>query len=254
MKSLHKKSFHKNKSHPVFDAYPEFDEYTETINSLDATTSPRIVILHRTLNPISQSGKHLGIFSGSFNPLTIAHIKLVEEACQQYHLDEILLLLAKSNVDKDVYGLPLAGRMLILKAYAETQPNISIGVSSHGRYIDKVSALKSIYPSQTDFSFIVGYDTLVRIFDPKYYKNLHEELQHLFSQCRFIAANREGADIGAIQQFLSQTSIHAYRQYVDYLLLPDDYAEISSTDVRRRVENGESISHLVPPIVAEFLR
>lgn len=253
MNPLHKKSFHKKKSHSVFDAYPEFDEYTETINSLDATTSPRIIILHRTSDPISQSGKHLGIFSGSFNPLTIAHIKLVEEACKQYHLDEILLLLAKSNVDKDVYGLPLAGRMLILKAYAETQPNISIGVSSHGRYIDKVSALKSIYPPQTDFSFIVGYDTLVRIFDPKYYKNLHEELQLLFSQCRFIAANREETDINAIQQFLSHTSTQAYRQNVDYLLLPDDYAEISSTDVRRRLENGEPISHLVPPIVAEFL-
>lgn len=143
--------------------------------------------------------------------------------------------------------------MLILKAYVETQPNMSIGVSSHGRYIDKVSALKSIYPSQTDFSFIVGYDTLVRIFDPKYYKNLPEELQLLFSQCRFIAANREETDINAIQQFLSHTSIQAYRQHVDYLLLPDAYAEISSTDVRRRVENGDSISHLVPPIVAEFL-
>lgn len=237
-----------------FNTYPEFDEYTESINSLDATTSPRIVILHRTSDPISQSGKKLGIFSGSFNPLTIAHIRLVEEACKQYHLDEILLLLAKSNVDKDVYGLPLAGRMLILKLYAETQPNISIGVSSHGRYIDKVSALKLIYPTQTDFTFIVGYDTLVRIFDPKYYQNLHEELQHLFSQCRFIAANREEADINAIQQFLSRTSIQAYRQHVDYLLLPDDYAEISSSDVRRRIEDGERISHLVPPIVAEFLR
>ena len=242
MNSLHK-----------FNTHPEFDVYTESINSLDTTAAPRIVLHHRTSEPINKSGKHLGIFSGSFNPLTIAHIKLIEEARQQYQLDEILLLLAKSNVDKDVYGLPLAGRILILKDYAVSHPYISIGVSSHGRYIDKVTALKTIYPPQTDFSFIVGYDTLVRIFDPKYYKNLHEELQHLFSQCRFIAANREEADINAIQQFLSQTSLQIYRQHVDYLLLPDDYAEISSTDVRRRIEEGEPISHLVPPIVVEFL-
>ncbi len=236
-----------------FNTHPEFDVYTESINSLDTTADPRIVLHHRTSEPIIESGKHLGIFSGSFNPLTIAHIKLVEEARQQYQLDEILLLLAKSNVDKDVYGLPLAGRMLILKEFAVSQPYISIGVSSHGRYIDKVTALRTLYPPQTDFSFIVGYDTLIRIFDPKYYKNLHEELQHLFSECRFIAANREEADIHAIQQFLSQTSLQVYRQHVDYVLLPDDYAEISSTDVRRRIENGEPISHLVPPIVFEFL-
>ena len=242
MNSLHK-----------FKTHPEFDEFTERINSLGATTSPRIVVLHRTSNPISQSGKNLGIFSGSFNPLTIAHIKLVEEARRQYQLDEILLLLAKTNVDKDVYGLPLAGRMLILKLYAETQHCISIGVSSHGRYIDKASALKLIYPAKTELSFIVGYDTLVRIFDPKYYKNPHEELQFLFSQCRFIAANREEADIHTIHQFLSQPLLQAYHKNVDYLLFPDDYAEISSTDVRRRIENRQPISHLVPPIVAEFL-
>ena len=236
-----------------FNTHPDFDVYEESINSLDTNADPRIVLHHRTSDPIIESGKHLGIFSGSFNPLTIAHIKLIEEARQQYQLDEILLLLAKSNVDKDVYGLPLAGRMIILKQFAVSQPYISTGVSSHGRYIDKVSALKTIYPSQTDFSFIVGYDTLVRIFDPKYYKNLREELQHLFSQCRFIAANREEVDINAIQQFLSQTSLQDYRQHVDYVLLSDDYAEISSTDVRRRIEEGEPISHLVPPIVVEFL-
>ena len=236
-----------------FQTYSEYDEYTEIINCLDSDAPPQIVIIHRASNYIGQTGKRLGIFSGSFNPITIAHIKLVEIACEQYHLDEILLLLAKANVDKDVFGLPLAGRLLTLKHYAETQNNISIGVSSHGRYIDKVTALKAIYPTDSTFFFIVGYDTLVRIFDTKYYNNLHAELKHLFSQCRFIAANRDNVDIATIKQFLSHTSLQPYSSYIDLLLLPEAYTEVSSTVVRQRIENGESISHLVPPVIVEFL-
>lgn len=236
-----------------FKTYSEFDEYTEVINCLDPDAPPQIIIIHKTSNPICQSGKRLGIFSGSFNPITIAHIKMVEKAREQYYLDEMLLLLAKANVDKDVFGMPLAGRMLTLKCYAETQNNISIGVSSHGRYIDKVTALKAVYPYDTELFFIVGYDTLVRIFDPKYYADINAELEHLFSQCRFIAANRDNVDIETIKLYLSQTSRKRYSKHIDLLSLPDDYAEISSTEVRHRIETGESISHLVPTIVADFL-
>ena len=236
-----------------FQSYPEFDEYTELINQLDPEAPPQIVIIYKTSNPIDKSQKKLGIFSGSFNPITIAHIKMVEEAREQYRLDEMLLLLAKANVDKDEFGLPFAGRILTLKRYAETKNNISIGVSSHGRYIDKVAALKACYPPDTVFYFIVGYDTLVRIFDPKYYTDLNAELEKLFSQCRFIAANRDNIDIATIQQYLSQTSLQPYKKYVDYLLLSDEYAEVSSTEVRKRIEKGESVSHLVPPVVTDFL-
>lgn len=236
-----------------FKTHPEFDEYRELINCLDPDAPPQIKIIHSTSNSIRESRKRLGIFSGSFNPMTIAHIKMVEKARVHYHLDEMLLLLAKANVDKDVFGLPLAGRMLILKRFGETQNDISIGVSSHGRYIDKVTALKAVYPPDTEFFFIVGYDTLVRIFDPKYYTERHAELKYLFSQCRFIAANRDNVDTETIQQYLSQASHQPYSKCIDLLLLPDDYAEISSTEVRQRIEKGESISHLVPPIVVDFL-
>ena len=94
---------------------------------------------------------------------------------------------------------------------------------------------------------------MVRIFDPKYYNNLHAELKHLFSQCRFIAANRDNVDIATIKQYLSQTSLQPYNSYIDLLLLPEVYTEVSSTVVRQRIENGESISHLVPPVIVEFL-
>ena len=242
------------KSLNKFLTHPDYEKYSQLINQLDSDAPPQIVIAHRSSNLIRESGKKLGIFSGSFNPITVAHTKMFEEAQARFQLDELLLLLAKANVDKDVFGLPLAGRILTLKRYAENQSDVSIGISSHGRYIDKVEALKAIYPVGTEFHFIVGYDTLVRIFDPKYYADAHTELHHLFSQCRFIVANRDNVSIETIQQFLAQPNLKPYISSVTYLILPDFYAEVSSTEVRKRIAQGDTISHLVPPVIAKFLK
>ena len=241
------------KSIDKFHTHPEYENISQLLSHLDSSAPPQVVIVHRSSQPIRTSGKRLGIFSGSFNPLTVAHIKMIEMSIECFQLDELLLLLAKANVDKDVFGWPLAGRILTLIRYAEERNDISVGISSHGRYIDKVEALNEVYPDETEFHFIVGYDTLVRIFDPKYYTEIHTELKHLFSQCRFIAANRENVDIETIKEFLAQPALQPYSSSVRCLILPEYYAEISSTEVRQRIAQGDIISHLVPPIIAKFL-
>ena len=233
--------------------HPDYERYTELFNGLDPTASPRIELVHRAALSTSQRGKKLGIFSGSFNPLTLAHTKMVEDTIAEYQLDELLLLLAKANVDKGVFGLPLAARLLTLKRYTEDQQRFSVGVSSHGRYIDKVTALKAISPPETEFYFIVGYDTLVRIFDPKYYTDFHAELEELFVEARFIVANRAEADLKTIASFMEQPEIRRYASYVSCLLLPDVYAYMSSTEVRELLMRGEAIEHLVPPSILAML-
>ncbi len=236
-----------------FESLPEYEKLNQQISQLDSNAFPQIVITHRSSQPINDTGKKLGIFSGSFNPITVAHIKMIEDAQTKYQLDEMLLLLAKANVDKDVVGLPLAGRILTLKPYAEEHKGVSVGISSHGRYIDKVEALNDIYPDKTEYHFIVGYDTLTRIFDPKYYTNIKSELEYLFSHCCLIVANRDNVDIDTIRQFVTQPSIKPFSSSINYLILPDCYADISSTQVRNHIKNGEDISHLVPTFLIEFL-
>ena len=231
----------------------DYEGYTELFNRLDPTASPRIELVHRAETSIVETGKKLGIFSGSFNPLTLAHTKMIEDTFAEYQLDELLLLLAKANVDKTVFGLPLAARLLTVKSYTQNRGRFSVGVSSHGRYIDKVTALKVILPPETEFHFIVGYDTLVRIFDPKYYTDFHAELGEFFVDARFIVANRAEADIEAIASFMDQAEIRQYASYVSGLLLPDVYAYMSSTEVRELLKRGEAIEHLVPPSILAML-
>ncbi len=233
------------------ERHPDYERFTELFDALDPSGPPRIEFIHRCAAPM-RSIKKLGIFSGSFNPLTLAHARMVEDTLTEYQLDEMLLLLAKANVDKGVFGLPLAARLLTVKKYVENRPKFSVGVSSHGRYIDKVTALKAVLPPETEFHFIVGYDTLVRIFDPKYYTDFHGELRELFVSARFIVANRAEADIKTIETFMARSEISQYSSYVSCILLPNVYAYMSSTEVRELLEQGKAIEHLVPPSILEF--
>jgi len=224
------------------------------VDQLDPDGAPQIRWVYRAARRINRGGQRLGIFSGSFNPLTVAHIKMIEAAQKRYDLDEILLILARANVDKGVFGLSLADRLLMLKAYTANREDFSVAACSHGKFIEKIEALRPAYPSGTHFSFIVGYDTFIRLFDPKYYTDLHSALEALFDQCRFIVANRHNYDVDAVRQVMEAPDYRRYASGIDLIELPDFYAEISSTDIRAQIQAGKSVDHLVPREVQGFLK
>ena len=224
------------------------------MDQLDPNGEPQIRWVYRAARHITKGGNRLGIFSGSFNPLTVAHIEMIEAAQKKYDLDEILLILARANVDKGVFGLSLADRLLMLKLYAVNREAFSVAACSHGKFIEKIEALKPTYPPDTHFSFIVGYDTFIRLFDPKYYTDLHGALEALFDQCRFIVANRQGYNADAVRQVIEVPDYRRYAGCIDLIELPDFYAEISSTDIRTQIQAGNSVDHLVPTEVQEFLK
>ena len=224
------------------------------VDRLNPNGEPQVGWVYRAAQQIKTVGRKLGIFSGSFNPLTVAHIEMIEAAQKKYDLDEILLILARANVDKGVFGLSLADRLLMLKLYAANREDFSVAACSHGKFIEKVEALKPVYPPGTHFSFIVGYDTFIRLFDPKYYTDLHGALEALFDQCRFVVANRQNYDADAVKRVMDDPDYRRYAGRIDLIELPDFFAEISSTDIRAQIQAGNSVDDLVPTEVQEFLK
>ena len=232
----------------------EYRRLERLVDQLDPNSEPQIRWVYRAARHITAEHRKLGIFSGSFNPLTVAHIEMINAAQKRYNLDEILLILARANVDKGVFGLSLADRLLMLKLYAVTREDFSVAACSHGKFIEKIGALKSAYPRDTHFSSIVGYDTFIRLFDPKYYTDLHSALEALFDQCRFIVANRQDYDVDAVRKVMEDPDYRRYAGCIDLIELPDFYADISSTEIRTQIQMGNSVDHLVPPEVQEYLK
>ena len=223
------------------------------VEQLDPDGAPQLAWVHRASKGITQQGGRLGVFSGSFNPLTVAHVEMIDVARAAYQLDEALLILGKANVDKGVFGLSHAQRLFSLKGYAVENEHLSVAACSHGRFIEKVEALRPQYPSDTHVFFIVGYDTFVRIFDPKYYTDFHGELETLFRQCRLIVANRNTHGTDAIRQFLADSKLQRYEPYIDRIKLSEAFARVSSTEIRYRMQNGLPVSHLIPYQIEIYL-
>ncbi|HUK91237.1 MAG TPA: nicotinate-nicotinamide nucleotide adenylyltransferase [Blastocatellia bacterium] len=233
----------------------------------------------------SHPSRRLGIFSGSFNPVTTAHVELVRAASRQFRLDEILALVGTSNADKRRYEAPLEDRlqMLILALTAESAlelpgeehsqmdersspnlncPAISIGICTTAFFVDMADAVLSVYPSGTDLYFVMGVDTFVRVLDSegKYLEKYQRRfstarlaLEYLLSKARLIVAERvyPGCQ-GARQMLLHHTQVWADR--ILFMNFPLDLSEQSATKVREAIRQGCSIDGLVPAVVAEYIR
>jgi nicotinate (nicotinamide) nucleotide adenylyltransferase len=234
--------------------FKELSNIRQLVDKLDPNGKPTISFVLKASSGIKSTGQKLGVLSASFNPMTNAHVKMIEASEKNYELDEILLLLAKANVDKDITGASLEERLLMIKLYAQKRPQFSVAVSSHGKFVEKVKAIRPLYLPDTEIYFIIGYDTLKRLFDPKYYHDMEAELTELFSMSRFIVANRNENDAEIIEKLLSRQENKTYAEKFNLIKLPPFYAHISSTEVRNRIQSKQSIDDLVPPEILAYLR
>jgi len=142
--------------------------------------------------------RSLLVLDSSFNPPTRAHLRMARDAVQAYGADgsRILLLLSTSNADKAARPAPMEQRLAMMFAWAggllsgldvadealrgadtPAVVNVDIGLTIHPFFHDKSAAIASsaFYESPAPLPapvqvILVGYDTLVRIFNPKYYQ------------------------------------------------------------------------------------
>ncbi|RIA84472.1 hypothetical protein C1645_784049 [Glomus cerebriforme] len=143
--------------------------------------------------------------------------------------------------------------------------NVAVGVITHPRFIDKAHGILSSLLSSSNFSlgssdnasqqfslyFIMGYDTVIRLFNPQYYTNMREEIISFFETSNIICANREGYDGEESEERFYQSKIireiaGGEGEKIVRIKLDNEIAKISSTRVREivgnelRIENEES--------------
>jgi nicotinamide-nucleotide adenylyltransferase len=232
----------------------ELAALAQVMEALDPSGPPRIVFVLKAGQGVSQPGQRLGAFPSSFNPLTRAHVRMMEQALAEHGLAEVMLVVDKANVDKrEVCGASLAERLWMLRRFAAGRPRLSVAASSHGRFVDKAKALQALYTEGTELNFIVGFDTLVRVFDPKYYTDPQAELEELFRLSRFIVANRGEASMADVERWLEGPVCRPFVDRIHLTELDPFHAHISSTEVRARIEQGRSFAELVPPEIVPLI-
>lgn len=193
-------------------------------------------------------GHTVVVLPSAFNPPTVAHLELMFVATQYAAATGSLALLTTRNVDKGIYGAGLADRVRMLIAAREDGGDFAIGASNQARIMDQAEALRRAFP-RTDFHFVVGFDTLERLFAPRYYTDMERELRDFFGRHRVFAANRGATGPQEVADWI-QGNAGRFGDAVEVLEIDASAARMSSTDARDRAARGEPAEELTAAVSA----
>lgn len=196
--------------------------------------------------------RRVGLFPGSFNPLTLAHVELAEAARRRADLDLVVWASAAVTVDKERVGrAALADRLAQLAAYARAHRGGAVALLNRGLYVDEAEALRREMAPGAELLLLMGFDKVAQVFAPRYYDDRAIALRDLFARARLLAAPRAGAGERELAELLARPENRPYADGVASVVVPSEYARDSSTEARWRAAQGQSagtsLRTLVPP-------
>lgn len=194
---------------------------------------------------------HVLILDSSFNPPHKAHTLLINQASQFYGKSEstVILMLLVNNADKVVpKPVSFEERLAMMQCVAEdlssTKNGLSVWVclTKLAKFTDKHEAFRKeiLGTKSSKISFLVGYDTLVRILDTKYYggKLLEEALSLFMNGVDLVAVARGDKLFAEQKQELDLIDVPASWKNKLILLEPESefLSTLSLSEIRKAVE------------------
>jgi nicotinate-nucleotide adenylyltransferase len=175
----------------------------------------------------------IGIYGGTFNPVHHGHLILARQALEEFKLDRLIFVPAAESPFKiQNHTAPADDRLAMLQSaiagddrFAVDPLEIERGGVSYS--IDTVKIFRSRDP-KAELFFLVGEDNAERLTE----WHRFEELRELV--CFVVLSRSE--DFESSEYPVVQRRI-----------------EISSTEIRNRVANQESITYLVPESVKHYI-
>jgi nicotinamide-nucleotide adenylyltransferase len=217
------------------------DDVVRELDALDAEREPSV----RRFDSGGELRSRVAVLPSAFNPPTTAHLGLLELAGALPGVHGIAALLSTRNVDKGLFGATLPDRVGMLLAVREQLPSLVVFASNAARIADQAVALRRAFPAVA-FDFVVGHDTLVRLFDARYYDDMAGMLADFFAHHRVIATNRGGASLAEVESFLREPVVRPFRAGILVCELDEARASLSSTAVRNGHEHA--IEAVAPPV------
>lgn len=189
----------------------------------------------------------LGIMGGTFDPPHWAHLLMAEEARVRFDLAKVLFIPAGQPPHKPGYAVSDAeDRFNMVALSIASNPcfevsRVEIERKGLSYSVDTLAHLKGVYGPDSEMFFVIGADEALYL--PKWH-----DADRLPSLARFLVAPRPGVDLSKLEQVLSANLFGAIE------VLPMMELDLSSTGIRRRVAEGESIRYLVTDEVESYIR
>lgn len=196
---------------------------------------------------LPSSNGRLGVLGGTYNPITRAHLLLAHYSRQQCNLHEVIFILSKIPPHKPLVGASIEQRLEMMQLGIIGVPYISVGLCTHGLFLDICTALQQVYPQKPEIFFITGRDTAERILTWPY-DDPAAALARMFACFQLLVFQRKGK-----LKLPENPLIKKYTNRIHSLEIRENLDHISSTAVRQRTLAGQYIEELVPPEVAAYI-
>ncbi len=189
--------------------------------------------------------RRTGVIGGAFDPIHIGHIVAAEEARAAVGLATVLFVPTGQPYHKThAPAAPAEDRVRMAELAVASRPGFSVSRLEIERAgpsytIDTVRALKRARPDE-DLYLILGADAVALLF------TWHEH-GALVRECRFVVVSRPGVS----REQAVAGGPPGFADRVHYVEIP--HLDISSTDLRRRLQEGRPIHCLVPPAVEDYI-
>lgn len=183
----------------------------------------------------------LGFFGGSFDPVHWGHLWVAQDALEKVGLEKLYFIpAAQAPLRNDMARLPGELRYELLREAVSEDPRfgvldweISRGGTSYT--IDTVEQIESTFPGHELF-WIIGGDQVAKL--PHW-----KSIESLAGKISFIAVQRVDLPLE------EPGSVKGLR----IILLPFRRYDISSSEIRERLEKGLPVNFFVPPAVNALL-
>ncbi|MGE3077193.1 MAG: hypothetical protein AB7N24_19505 [Dehalococcoidia bacterium] len=192
----------------------------------------------------------LVVLPSAFNPPTLAHQHLLERALELAADASPVAMLTTRNVDKGLHGASLEQRVEMLLALQAAWPELAVLVSNQARIIDQAEALRRTFGDALRLRFVVGFDTLERLFARRYYSDMEAELTPFFERSRVLAANRADVGSDAVREWIERNA-GPFSRAIDVMEIDEEPASMSSTAARERVPAGDG--EMLPAGVQRYI-
>jgi nicotinate-nucleotide adenylyltransferase len=201
----------------------------------------------------------LGILGGTFDPVHLGHIETARTACAALDLDEVLVVPSGSPPHRQAPSVSRYHRfaMTALAVTGVERMRISdleIGEVAASYTYDTLARLRARGLSASQIFFITGADAFAEIATWSRYPQV-------LDMSHFVVVSRPGHRASELRQSLpalanrmtaaDRRSPPATQPAI--FLLDAETPDVSSTDIRRRVANRESIAGLVPDAVGRYI-
>ena len=180
----------------------------------------------------------IGVLGGTFDPVHIGHLVLAEEAVNQLGLDRLIFVPTNQPPHKDYSPLADAeDRFIMAKLAVEDNPSFEVSrveIDRPGKSysVETLKQLKEEYGPEAEIFLLTGSDSLEEL-------SSWRQIDEVLRLCRFVVAGRPGYPLKNLPPGAGSISITP--------------VNVSSTEIRRRIEQGESIRELLPDKVRKYI-